>query len=555
MELYMLQNQHIINALPLVADVLGRKYGVRVHIGGRDAYTDGRDIYLPSLPLDCDDTTRNLVRAFIDHESGHLRDTDFEALAAARLAPLEHHIFNILEDWRVEQRMAALFPGCRHNLTWLIRHMFLKPEPRNSAKQPANPAVTILNWLLYAVRAWDVPELGSKRDRAAKEIETNYPGLILRLSTLADTVPGRCATTGDCVAAAREIVLVLKQYLADLPQEKRKKSQTDSQCANEPADQQDTDETGAKAMIPNGQLQELLASVGTELPDDVGAILAKSLAGLKAPQSERLQVAVCTGKQKLPFHPSAQDDARRATTALRTRLQALLQSQVYVPSRAGYRGRLDTQRLHRLFTGNPRIFRKHAEKQGVDTAVHILLDCSGSMGGAPMILAGHACFAVASALHAIPGVNVAVTAFPGDRKGIPGTSDCWKTVAPIMKHGERLHGEFSLAANGDTPLGEALWWVMQQMQPLNEPRKIVLIITDGHPDSVTVAQGAIRTGTAIGYEIYGIGIGENSGIHEILPASSMTILALQELASAMFAILSKSLLNNPSGLKFATNQN
>ena len=550
----MLQNRHIINALPLVADVLGRKYGVRVHIGGKDAYTDGRDIYLPSLPLDCDDTTRNLVRAFIDHESGHLRDTDFATLAAAQLTPLEHHIFNTLEDWRVEQRMAALFPGCKHNLTWLIRHMFLKSEPRKGVKRPpnqtsnpvANPAVTILNWLLYTVRAWDVPELGAKRDRAAEEIECGYPGLVLQLAALVDTVPAKCATTSDCIAVAREIVLMLKQYLADLPQEKQKqgKTQAEPQCSGEPLNKQEADDSTAGPMAPCEQLQKLLASTGADLPNDVGTALAKSLSDLKAPQSERLQVAVCTGKQKLPLHPSALAEARQATTALRTRLQALLQSQMRTPCRAGYRGCLDTQRLHRLFTGNPRIFRKHAEKQGIDTAVHILLDCSGSMGGAPMALAGQACFAVASALHAIPGVNIAVTAFPGNPSGIPGTNACWKTVAPILKHGERLHRDFSLAANGDTPLGEALWWVMQQMQALHEPRKIVLIITDGHPDSLTIAQGAIRTGLAIGYEIYGIGIGESSGILQILPASSMTILNLPELASAMFAMLSKSLLKS-----------
>lgn len=133
----MIQNKHILSALPLVADVLGRKYGVRVHIGGNDAYTDGRDIHLPSLPLDSDDTIRNLARAFIDHESGHLRDTDFEALRQANLTPLEHHIWNSLEDYRVEQRMAALFPGCRHNLTWLIRHMFLKPERKHPKENPS----------------------------------------------------------------------------------------------------------------------------------------------------------------------------------------------------------------------------------------------------------------------------------------------------------------------------------------------------------------------------------------------------------------------------------
>ena len=109
-------------------------------------------------------------------------------------------------------------------------------------------------------------------------------------------------------------------------------------------------------------------------------------------------------------------------------------------------------------------------------------------------------------------------------------------IAPINYALDRALG---FRASRET---KALWWAMQQMQALHKPRKIILIITDGHPDSVTIAQDAIRTGLAIGYEIYGIGIGESSGIRQILPASSMTILNLPELASAMFAILSKSLL-------------
>ena len=73
---------------------------------------------------------------------------------------------------------------------------------------------------------------------------------------------------------------------------------------------------------------------------------------------------------------------------------------------------------------------------------------------------------------------------------------------PIIKHGEWMHGEFALTSCGDTPLGEALWWSMQQMQALAEPCKIILAITDGYPDSKSIAQNAILTAKAIRYEAY-----------------------------------------------------
>ena len=46
----MIQTQTIVRSLPLVASVLGKRYGVNVVIGGDKACTDGSTIHLPALP-------------------------------------------------------------------------------------------------------------------------------------------------------------------------------------------------------------------------------------------------------------------------------------------------------------------------------------------------------------------------------------------------------------------------------------------------------------------------------------------------------------------------
>ena len=56
-----------------------------------------------------------------------------------------------------------------------------------------------------------------------------------------------------------------------------------------------------------------------------------------------------------------------------------------------------------------------------------------------------------------------------------------------------MHADFAVSATGCTPLGETFWWVLQKMQPLPESRKIILILTDGDPDSFKVAHDAIKT--------------------------------------------------------------
>ena len=100
-----------MECLPLLASVLGNQYGVTVEIGGSEAYTDGKTIHLPALPLDFEPELIIMIRGFTDHESAHIRETDFETLRKANLTPFQHNLFNILEDWRIEERLSARYPG------------------------------------------------------------------------------------------------------------------------------------------------------------------------------------------------------------------------------------------------------------------------------------------------------------------------------------------------------------------------------------------------------------------------------------------------------------
>ena len=111
----MLKQKDIMDCLPLLASVLGNQYGVTVEIGGSEAYTDGKTIHLPALPLDSEPELITMIKGYTDHESAHIRETDFEILRKANLTPFQHNLFNILEDWRVEERLSARYPGCREN--------------------------------------------------------------------------------------------------------------------------------------------------------------------------------------------------------------------------------------------------------------------------------------------------------------------------------------------------------------------------------------------------------------------------------------------------------
>lgn len=536
----MIQTKHVINALPLIADVLGKKYGVRVHIGGEQAYTNGKDIHLPSLPLDADETTLNLARAYLDHEAAHLRATDFEALINAGLSSIEKHVWNILEDRMVEQKLAAVYPGCRDNLTWLIKHLFLNEN--TSESQEEEPVMDVFNWLLIGVRALDVPELQKEKDTLAQRIEKHLPSLLAELNPIMKSIPAECIDTESCIATARRIVAVLKDYVQTPPTLPESPSKSGSQSGKQ--------KEGDGKELAEGieQLNEMLNNPQQNLPLGIRERLGEVLQQFHQSRGNLLSVARAKPKSGLPLKPQDVADIRQATTALRTRLQALLQSTVVVKNRIGRTGRIDARRIARVATADPKIFIRKGKRQGVSTAVHILLDASGSMSGPRIQLACKACYAVATALNHIPGVSVAVTSFPGGAlDNGPNQLVSWQSVSPILKHKENLHKKFCIHSEGSTPLAEALWWIMQQMHSLPEERKIILILSDGEPDNFDEAVNALKVAREQGYEVYGIGI-ETTAMSRLLPGSrSQGISDLNSLPPAMFSMLQDAFIHKKGG--------
>ena len=541
-----MKHKHLINSLPLLASILGRKYGVQVRIGGDSAYTDGNVIQLPSLPLDCDATLLGLVRGCLDHESAHIRDTDFDALKAANLSPLEKHVWNIIEDHRAENVLSAIYPGCRENFQWLIKHFFLPKKSKKAAQlEQTDPALHLLDWLLITVRSWDVPELDAERDTLRANAEIHFPGLTHELEPVIRSVRASCPSTRDAIAAALDITVILKKYVHFLQQQQQQ------QAAQSGGGQGHSDRGTALDNVTIDKalrsLQKLLGAGETDLPTDLGEQLKGAISGACCQSGIKLRVAVPVGKPTGILPQQTQEATRQATTALRTRLQAMMQSMRSVRSHNGFTGKLNTRRLHTLATGNAKIFLRRGERIGVNTAVHILLDASGSMNGTPMILASQACFAVASALSGLKGINLGVTAFPGGNDASqPDSPSRRQTVSPILSHNQKMHSRFTVDACGGTPMDAALYWVIQQVYPLPEPRKITLIITDGDPDDRDAATEAIKAATALGMEVYGIGI-QTMSITNLLPGQQCRVItSINDLAPAMFDMLHKALIPTTS---------
>lgn len=109
-------------------------------------------------------------------------------------------MFNILEDWCVEERLSARYPGCRENFRYLIQKLFGKEKAGDT-----NPAFSVLNTILLTVRSRSVDAIIPRRESVAKTMERHYPGLRKVLDGILDRMRDSCKDTGDCIRYALEL--------------------------------------------------------------------------------------------------------------------------------------------------------------------------------------------------------------------------------------------------------------------------------------------------------------------------------------------------------------
>lgn len=534
-------NRDILRCLPLLASVLGRRYGVSVHVGGNRACTDGKTIRVPSLPMDDNDEWLALARGYLDHEAAHIRHTDFAAMREARLDALTGNLFNALEDWRVEKCLSAIFPGCRRNLNWLIRRFFTE-LPRKAGE--ISPAFLVSRHVLLTVRSWDVPEVAAALKESRAQLWRLDESAAHHVESILEQVRTHCPDTAAAIAWARRLAACVPSGTEASPEESgRGKDVTPTEVAG-PSQEHNTG-PGSAVQTGDAQMTDALhagredmaareSEAGDVLPPQLGEWLEERLSAYARDHpSQETEVAACRSLCVDALSETEKSLALRSSQALRVRLHGLLQAQAARRCRPARHGRLHGGSLHRFATGNPRLFLSECRRPALNTAVHILLDCSGSMSGEAMCLARQACFAVAVALDGIRGVNPAVTAFPAGR----GTND----VFPLLRHGERMTDRFAVHAAGGTPLGPALWHVLQALQAQPEERKILLILTDGVPDAFRPCELAIHSAIRLGVEVCGIGI-RHAAIRRLLPDRSNVISTLTELAPAIFRLLQTHLL-------------
>ena len=571
-----MKNKTLQQAFPIVAAAIGNRFGIKVSVGGDQAYTTGTAIQLPAYDGD-DPDYQEVAWGLLAHEAAHIRYSDFTLKVSG--SALRRRLCGAIEDVRIEHELAKDFPGTRLTLRAVIEKMIAKGSfaASNIDDHPAN---ILYGYVLKSLRSRVLGQTALQPlvDLTETALNRCFPkGAVIRLKGLLSEVPEGLMSESDALNLADRILTMIQQEC----EQPRPRNQSDSsswldnstnddesghadqdndvtQTTPVQSTQADNDtnhlaeDASSKAVNhesrENTDYNSVSAALLTAKEDDFEQDVFEAIKSSLALEPDSVSEYVMPVGNEPPMNDRVGlqlfQKVQGESGKIRAALQGLVQSHSLSRSQPSGRGRLNGKCLHRLRLGDTNVFQRSSVKPSPNTAIHVLLDKSESMGypvsdkqgqplGNRMPIALEATLALALAFEGIAGVNPGITAFPGHQTE--------GSVYRLLDHGQRIRqrtGAFSLVASGTTPMTEAIWFGAAALLHCREPRKVLMVMTDGQPDDKVSTLDILQRCRDSGIETVGIGLGVD--VSHLFPVA-LAINDLQELRTQLFE-LSKSLL-------------
>ncbi|WLR91037.1 cobaltochelatase CobT-related protein [Shinella zoogloeoides] len=239
--------------------------------------------------------------------------------------------------------------------------------------------------------------------------------------------------------------------------------------------------------------------------------------------------------------PDLEEKARAMTGRMSKDIERMMASQSHVVKVPGYRsGRLHSPALHRIVTNDDRLFNRKQEHKSKDTAVSLLIDNSGSMGGVKIVTAMVAGYALSSTLERVNIASEVIGFTTGDHRGKGSRTSqqemnreisdarakglSFHRVSPIVMpiykdFDERINAtvkqRIAYMANAQRGMvtnvdGESLEYAAIRLLKRREKRKVMLVLSDGQPSGAANAAGHLKQTVEklekLGIDLVGIGI-------------------------------------------------
>lgn len=593
--------RNLKNALPLLASALANKQGVKV-LQGEWAKTNCVDtIWLPPLPDD-DPAVIAKALGFVGHETAHISFTDTsvnEDVARQKKPETFFGVMNLLEDIRIEILQKRRYPGVSDNLDALTK-ILVDEQIFSVPAADSHPAKIVFSWLLFKLRYEVLSQPAFEQILLDTQVlfeKVLSKNAQIRLEAIAFEVAD-AKSTRDIFNLTTEIISMLEEEAeAERQNEiaKQQQQQQQNQAANgsgtvtdsstgdsseggdsegddsdsgdsgngksgdtESSTSQD-DSTGSESGndVQSGAsgagedqgsgieqsmadvIEQILSAGKAEQYQDIGEVLSteintiktKAIKSQKNDGSGPMRV-FNAAKQPSKGRNATYDFTARATVnALKLKLHNLLQSQTMTSTHRSDQGtRFSKRHLHEIKIGG-KVFEKRSEGIDIDVTVGVLIDISGSMQGDELKTAALAGYATAEALSSVHGVSTAVAVFP-TANGVDYLSTFGSK--PVVN----AENFAQLSATGSTPLSDSMSRVGIDLLSQPQQRKILLVITDGEPNSGDQSAQVINAAQSAGIEIMGVGIGVEL---DHLFNTWCSINSIDDLPKVMFSMLQRNL--------------
>ena len=543
-------------ALEKVSRVITDRYGLRLICRGNRCRTNGRTIYLPSLPDNVPDELLGAIRGWSDHECAHGIYTQTQIAPAFQEAhgPEAFGILNALEDARVERLMGRRYPGAKLNLEEGFRFVGERamrraaPPPEaldqftsalytRASHRPDQPWISQVGYELADECEGELSELRSCR--RTKDVAE----LAVRIwDKMCGKLPQKEQSAGSTAAAGEGG----PEAPADsqLPQDKQQQAGP----AGEPEEPQPA---GASPAACDGEPEGLpMERLGSLVQGELEQLYSGDNGGTYRVYTKEHDVVEVPKPRKDYDYRKELEELKPYVAGLRRRLLQTLMGRkqtLWLGDRT--RGSLDPRSLHRLITcSSNRIFRKRIETEGKNTACTLLLDISSSMSGKSIDLCRQLGLVFAESLSVLgfPTEIIGFSTLDMDlrvdvaRETGVSEEELAKRFARFVPVYHAVYKQFnepwrkvagrfgSVATRSLTPLGESLLFAGKRLASRPEKRKVLFCLTDGKPvvgawdEQVTFEHAceAVKKLQRAGIEPVGIGILEES-VRHIFPSNAV----------------------------------
>lgn len=475
-------------AIVIIAQMLSGS-GIKVTQRGISAYVEpdatGKPVLI-NLPYIPDNATEELceaIQGFLDHEVAHCLFTDFKAANKIAKNPQLHNLMNILEDARIEKRMAEMYRGCGSNLS-NTGNFFLKkftvPEMQKAdLSGDKNAMIGILTVPL--IRSMAGQDLFTEFMRGKEHhVEEFYD----KIKDLQPAIEG-ASNTQDCIDIATEI----RKRMGDdgkgggageeepspgkgkgkgkgkgggglgkaaKPGEEEEEGEEEGEGKGEKEEEEEGEEEGeAEAEEENWEASEdrvlnpgepsaILSAIDKQAANGFDKEMSTLITGDAAAAAKHSEYLIYTkdddvienlvvgSDYKDSMFTELADDVEHMVAPLQKDLERAIVARSRSRMTPGYKsGRLHSAGLAKLIVGDDRVFRRKHETTTKDVAVELVIDASGSMGGSKIHLAAAAAYALSSVLDRLKISNEVICFTTG-----PQMATAAKLEAEVKKIGK-----------------------------------------------------------------------------------------------------------------------